>query len=209
MLVRKFAPRVLIPQTNFLMNRYEWRTAIVLLAVGLLACTDALSQTFLGVGVGAAAPTTQYTERSNLGFHGELQYGINRFCDWWPVITLNHGRYAAPDTLSPLTAAYPGATSFQANLRWFPWGSQNVPLYASLGTGLSVVTGEDQEGVLGMPGTIEAGYLLNYDTPCCDWFVAISARYTAYNMLRDLDRPHLSGLQGMIHLGIPLGGSTK
>jgi len=182
---------------------------VLIMTIWQLGAVRGSAQTFLGLGLGAAAPETQYKLRANTGYHGELQYGINRFCDWWPVITLNYGSYPAPDTLSALTAAYPEAISFQANLRWFPWGSQNLPLYASLGTGLSVVSGEDNEGVLGMPGTIEAGYLFNYDNPCCDWFVALSARYTAYNMLRDLDRPHMSGLQAMVHVGIPLGGSTK
>lgn len=176
----------------------------VLFFVFVLHGTVLHAQTFLGLGVGAAMPTTQYEPRSNTAFHGELQYGINKYCDWWPVLTVNYGRYSAPDTLSPLVAALPNATSVQANLRWFPWGSQTLPLYASLGTGLSVITGEDEEGVVGMPGTIEAGYLFNYENPCCDWFVTVSARYTAYNMLRDLDRPHLSGLQGMVHLSIPL-----
>jgi hypothetical protein len=53
---------------------------------------------------------------------------------------------------------------------------------------------------------LEAGYLLNYENPCCDWFITLSARYTTNNMLRDLDRPHLSGLSGMIHFNFPLGG---
>ena len=50
----------------------------------------------------------------------------------------------------------------------------------------------DKEGKVGMPGTIEAGYLFNYENPCCDWFITLSARYTTNNMLRDKDRPHLS-----------------
>jgi hypothetical protein len=69
-----------------------------------------------------------------------------------------------------------------------------------------VITGEDEASVVGMPGTVELGYLFLYTNPCCDWFVTASVRYTAYNMLRDLDRPHLSGLSGMLHLSMPLGG---
>lgn len=185
------------------------KSVLVALLVLGFGSIGSKGQTFLGIGVGAALPTTQYDIQSNLGLHGELQYGINRFCDWWPVLTLNYGHYSARDTLSALIPSHPNTTSIQANLRWFPWGSSTTPLYASLGTGVSVITGEDNEGVVGMPGTIEAGYLFNYDNPCCDWFITVSARYTAYNMLRDLDRPHLSGLQGMVHLSIPLGGSTK
>jgi hypothetical protein len=75
-----------------------------------------------------------------------------------------------------------------------------------MGTGISIITGDDEEGKIGMPGTLEAGYLLNYENPCCDWFITLSARYTTNNMLRDLDRPHLSGLSGMIHFNFPLGG---
>lgn len=191
------------------MNMTIWGLIRLTLVCLVVHHVGASGQTFLGIGLGASLPQTEYSQRANTGYHGELQYGINRFCDWWPVMTLNYGHYAIPDTLNANTAGYPTTASFQANLRWFPWGSTCVPLYASLGTGLSIVTGEDNEGVVGMPGTIEAGYLINYDTPCCDWFVTISARYTAFNMLRDLDRPHLSGLQGMVHLSIPLGGSTK
>ena len=37
-------------------------------------------QTFVGFGLGAAMPQTQFPEQSDLGLHGELQYvaGIHR-----------------------------------------------------------------------------------------------------------------------------------
>ncbi len=177
--------------------------AMVVLAV------QAPCQTFLGAGLGAAMPMTKYADESDMGLHGELQYGIHRFCDIWPVLTLNYGRYAPKDTLSALTPSHPNAVSLQANVRWFPWSSTKIPLYASVGTGLSVITGEDDASVVGMPGTLELGYLFLYDNPCCDWFITASLRYTAFNMLRDLDRPHLSGLSGMLHLSMPLGGGRK
>lgn len=185
------------------------RYIVAVLCSWLFWSTPMSGQTFLGIAGGAALPTTQYADQSNLGIHGELQYGIHRFCDLWPVLSLNYGRYGAKDTLSALTPSHPNAISLQASLRWFPWGSQSFPLYAAIGTGLSVVTGEDDESVVGMPGSLEVGYLLFYKNPCCDWFLTVSARYTAFNMLRDLDRPHLSGMGGMIGLGIPLGGGGK
>ncbi len=172
----------------------------------LVVVMKAPCQTFVGAGLGAAMPMTQYADESDMGLHGELLYGINRFCDVWPMLTLNYGRYAPKDTLSVLTPSHPNVVSLQAGIRWFPWSSTKFPLYAALGTGLSVITGEDEASVVGMPGTVELGYLFLYTNPCCDWFVTASVRYTAYNMLRDLDRPHLSGLSGMLHLSMPLGG---
>ncbi len=32
-------------------------------------------------------PMSRYVDESELGLHGELQYGIHRFCDVWPVLT--------------------------------------------------------------------------------------------------------------------------
>ena len=167
------------------------------------------AQSFVGFGLGAGLPQTQYSEQSNLGLHGELQYGVHKFCNMWPVLTVNYGSYGPIDSLeytSPRIYSLPSVLNVQANIRWFPWDAPNIPLYIGFGTGISIITGDDDEGILGMPGTLEAGYLLNYENPCCDWFITLSARYTTFNMLRDLDRPHLSGLSGMIHLGIPLGG---
>lgn len=171
-----------------------------------IAAVQAPCQTFLGAGLGASMPMTRYTDESELGLHGELQYGIHRFCDVWPVLTLNYGRYSPVDTLSALTPSHPDVFSLQANVRWFPWGSTTFPLYAGIGTGLSVINGEDDASTVGMPGTVELGYLFLYTNPCCDWFITASVRYTAFNMLRDLERPHLSGLSGMLHLSMPLGG---
>lgn len=185
------------------------RFILAVLCFGFTCSLTLRGQTFLGIAGGAALPTTQYAEQSELGIHGELQYGIHRFCDLWPVLSVNYGRYNAKDTLTAVMPSHPNAISVQASLRWFPWGSQSFPLYAAIGTGLSVITGEDDESVVGMPGSLELGYLLFYKNPCCDWFLTVSARYTAFNMLRDLDRPHLSGLGGMIGVGIPLGGGRK
>ncbi len=178
----------------------------------LLLCSipqTTCGQTFGAVGFGAGWPTSGYGERSPVALNGELQYGVHRYCNWWPVATLNYGYYSASDTLSVLTPAFPHAVTVQGNLRWFPWGSTTLPLYASLGTGLSVVIGADDKGVVGMPGTAEIGYLLFYSNPCCDWFLTLSMRYTALNMLRDLDRPHLSALSGIIHVSLPLGRGGK
>ncbi|MFM7158244.1 MAG: hypothetical protein ACKO0Y_10565, partial [Bacteroidota bacterium] len=48
----------------------------------LLVMTQlANAQSFAGLGLGAAMPQTQYPEQSTLGLHGELQYGVNRFCN--------------------------------------------------------------------------------------------------------------------------------
>jgi hypothetical protein len=182
----------------------QWCAAIAVFH--LCWAMQANGQTFIGVSGGAAMPTTQYADQSELGIHGDVQYGIHRFCDFWPVLSLNYGRYQPKDTLSALTPSHPNAVSLQASMRWFPWGSQSLPLYAALGTGLSVITGEDDESVIGMHGSVEVGYLLFYKNPCCDWFITLSARYTAYNMLRDLDRPHLSGLGGYVGIAFPLGG---
>ena len=182
------------------------RSLFVGTLVLFMTVMQAPCQTFVGAGLGAAMPMTQYADESDMGLHGELLYGINRFCDVWPMLTLNYGRYAPKDTLSALTPSHPNAVSLQAGIRWFPWSSTKFPLYAALGTGLSVITGEDDASVVGMPGTVELGYLLFYENPCCDWFLTASVRYTAYNMLRDGDRPHLSGLQGMVHFSMPLGG---
>lgn len=182
-----------------------WICAALLFA---FAC-DGRSQTFLGLGAGAALPMTKYADESDRGLHGELQYGVHRFCNIWPVLTLNYGRYSPKDTLSALIPSHPNAVSLQANVRWFPWNATKFPLYASIGTGLSIITGEDDASTVGMPGTLEVGYLFRYSNPCCDWFITASARYTAYNMLRDLDRPHLSGLSGMLHVSMPLGGGKK
>jgi hypothetical protein len=167
------------------------------------------AQTFVGLGLGAAMPQTQFPEQSDLGLHGELQYGVHKFCNMWPVFTVNYGYYGPIDSLeytNPRIYSLPNVINVQANVRWFPWDAPNVPFYLSMGTGISIITGDDEEGKIGMPGTLEAGYLFNYENPCCDWFITLSARYTTNNMLRDLDRPHLSGLSGMIHLNIPLGG---
>ncbi len=184
----------------------RWWICAALLSA--FAC-DGRSQTFLGLGAGAALPMTKYADESDRGLHGELQYGVHRFCNIWPVLTLNYGRYSPKDTLSALIPSHPNAVSLQANVRWFPWNATKFPLYASIGTGLSIITGEDDASTVGMPGTLEVGYLFLYSNPCCDWFITASARYTAYNMLRDLDRPHLSGLSGMLHVSMPLGGGKK
>jgi hypothetical protein len=184
--------------------RIRWLLAGIIVASA--GAVQAPCQTFLGAGLGASMPMTRYVDESELGLHGELQYGIHRFCDVWPVLTLNYGHYAPMDTLSALTPSHPDVFSLQANVRWFPWGSTTFPLYTSIGTGLSVINGEDDASTVGMPGTVELGYLFLYENPCCDWFLTASVRYTAFNMLRDLDRPHLSGLSGMLHLSMPLGG---
>ena len=181
---------------------------VVILGFGFMQQTIK-AQTFLGLGIGAAIPQSQYPDLSNLGLHGELQYGMHRFCNIWPVFTLNYGHYSPVDSLeytNPRIYALPNVINLQANVRWFPWGAPTVPLYVGLGTGISVITGDDEEGAIGMPGTVEAGYLFNYENPCCDWFITLSARYTVHNMLRDLDRPHLAGASGMVHFSFPLGG---
>lgn len=186
------------------------RSFLVALLFVLTPHTPLLSQTFLGLGAGIAQPTTGYADQSNMGIHGELEYGVHRYCNVWPVLSLNYGRYEPLDTLSALTPSHPNAVTLQGSIRWFPWGATTIPLYASLGTGLSVITGDDEESVVGMPGSIEVGYLLFYKNPCCDWFVTASARYSAFNMLRDLDRPHLSSVSGMLRFSMPLGkGGAK
>lgn len=185
------------------------RCIALIIVGGVLCSTTATAQTFLGLGAGVALPTTQYADQSSMGIHGEIQYGIHRFCDFWPMLSLNYGRYPTKDTLSALAYSHPNALTIQASLRWFPWGSQSFPLFAAVGTGLSVITGDDDESVVGMPGSVELGYLLFYKNPCCDWFLSVAARYAAYNMLRDLDRPHLSGFGGVVSVGIPLGGGRK
>ncbi|MFM8840352.1 MAG: hypothetical protein ACKOFB_04545 [bacterium] len=186
------------------------KKVLLFMILGLIiASGHSNAQTFVGLGVGAAMPETQYPEQSNLGLHGEFQYGVHKFCNMWPVFTVNYGHYAPVDSLeytSPRVYSLPNVVNIQANIRWFPWDAPNIPLYLSMGTGISIITGDDEEGKIGMPGTLEAGYLFHYDNPCCDWFLTLAARYTANNMLRDLDRPHLSGLSGMITLNFPLGG---
>ncbi|MBK6419303.1 MAG: hypothetical protein IPF79_08960 [Ignavibacteria bacterium] len=192
------------------LRRWGWvgRTVICCMAlVGGLTSSNA--QTFVGLGLGGGLPTTGYADTSPYMLAGELQYGVHRYCNWWPVATLTYGHFATRDTVSIITPTYPDAFMIQGNLRWFPWGSTTTPLYASLGTGISVVLGDDDESVVGLPGTAEVGYLIHYVDPCCDWFVTLSLRYTASNMLRDLDRPHLSSLSGMIHFNLPLGGGGR
>ena len=186
-----------------------------LFLLGMIMCCmiggaqSAYGQSFIGLGLGAGLPQTQFVDQSNLGLHGELQYGLHRYCKLWPVFTVNYGNYQPIDSLeytSPRIYSLPHVLNVQANVRWFPWGAPTVPLYLGIGTGLSVIVGKDKEGKVGMPGTIEAGYLFNYENPCCDWFITLSARYTTNNMLRDKDRPNLSSLAGMVHFSIPLGG---
>lgn len=190
------------------MNIYRVLLSVVLVTIA--ATTPLLSQSFLGLGAGIVEPTTGFADQSKMGLHGELEYGVHRFCNVWPVLTLNYGRYEPLDTVSALTYSHPNVFTLQGSIRWFPWGSTTLPLYASLGTGLSVITGDDEESVVGMPGSIEVGYLLFYKNPCCDWFITAAARYSAFNMLRDLQRPHLSSVSGILRFSMPLGkGGAK
>lgn len=181
---------------------------VVLFAVVSLcsAVYAARGQTFLGGGLAGTLPTTQLAPVTQFGLQGFAQYGVHRYCNVWPMFSLGYTRMFEENGLTVLDPYWNDAVAVQAHVRWFPWGSTTLPLYGALGTGLSVIVGNDDEGVVGMPGSLEVGYLFNYANPCCDWFIDVQLRYTAMNMLRDLDRPHLSGLSAAVSINFPLGG---
>ena len=174
--------------------------------ITLVATLRLPAQTFAGGGLAGVLPTTQLAPVTQFGIQGFGQYGIHRYCNVWPLLSLGYARFFEEDGLTVLDPYWNDAIMIQGHVRWFPWGSTTVPLYGGIGTGMSVILGNDDEGIVGMPGTLEVGYLFNYANPCCDWFVDVQLRYTAMNMLRDLDRPHLSGLSAAVSLNFPLGG---
>jgi len=180
---------------------------VTILAIGSATGPAAYGQTFLGIGIGGSLPSTGLADGADYGLNGEIRYGLHRYCNVWPVAAISFDTYPENDTATAIAQTYPTAVSAMASLRWFPWGSTSTPLYASIGTGLAVNLGNDSELPVGLPGQLGIGYLFLYENPCCDWFLDVQLRYTAYNMLRDLDRPHLSALTLMIAVGIPLGGA--
>lgn len=173
--------------------------------VFMLGSMHAFAQSFVGGGVGGVLPTTEQGRFHNSGFLVEAQAGIHKYCNVWPVAMLTVNRFSVRDDIPRTHDGYPTSISLQGQLRYFPWGTNGMPLFGALGTGLSVIPSDaDDAFSVGMLGTIEIGYLWHYRNPCCDWFMTFSVRYTAYNMLRDLQRPHLSGVAGVIAIGVPL-----
>lgn len=190
------------------MKRFLLLTLVVICVVLSSSVLQKLqAQTFLGIGVGGSLPATGLADGADYGLNGEIRYGLHRYCNVWPVASISFDTYPENDTVTAIAQTYPTAVSAMASVRWFPWGSTTTPLYGSIGTGLAVNLGNDSELPVGLPGQLGIGYLFLYENPCCDWFLDLQLRYTAYNMLRDLDRPHLSALTLMVAVGIPLGGA--
>lgn len=178
---------------------------ILLLSSAISPCI-VHAQSFVGLGVGYVLPATQLDPVATGDLRIAAQYGLHRYCNVWPVVSLQYDHLFERDDASVLKARYSQALALQGHLRWFPWGSTTTPLYGAVGTGISVVTGDDDASTVGLIGNVAVGYLLNYDTPCCDWFLDLQVNYTAFNMLRDEARPHLSGLGATLTFNLPLGG---
>ena len=167
------------------------------------------AQEFIGLGLGAGNPTQNYSGISNLALHGEALFGVHRYCNIWPVIQLQYGNYLIEDTVTAITTTYPETYSVQAALRWFPWGVTSVPLYGSVGTGVTVVSTSEDQRAVGLPVTAEIGYLVNYDNPCCSWFLTLAVRYSAHNVIGDSDVPGRGVLSGIVQFNLPLGGGRQ
>lgn len=180
---------------------------IFTVAVAMCLSTVARSQSFVGLGIGYGLPTTQLEPVATGDLRIAAQYGVHRYCNIWPVLTLQYDHFLERNDASVLRTAFTQALALQGHLRWFPWGSTTLPLYGAVGTGLSVISGDDDASTVGMTGTLGVGFLLNYDSPCCDWFLDLQVNYQAMNMLRDETRPHLSALGATITFNLPLGGS--
>lgn len=197
-------------------HRYRFFIRQVLLYVisaGLLSLgspgSSLKAREFLGLGIGVGKPTQNYSGISNLALQGEALFGVHRYCNIWPVIQLQYGNYLIEDTVTAITTTYPETYSVQAALRWFPWGATSVPLYGSVGTGVTVVSTSEDQRAVGLPVTAEIGYLVNYDNPCCSWFLTLAVRYSAHNVIGDSDVPGLGVLSGIVQFNLPLGGGRQ
>lgn len=173
----------------------------------LLAASLAMrGQTFVGGCLKAGMPTTEYSAIGDYVLGVEGRIGIHRYCNIWPFAMISYDRLSVDASRPDFLPRYQDVVQAMGGLRWYPFGSTTFPLYGSVATGISYIPESDGASNVGLPGSLDVGFLLWYENPCCDWFLDVSLRYSALNMLRDLDRPHLSSLSLIIAIGLPIGG---
>lgn len=174
----------------------------LLVALALLFSPRASAQTtFLGGGPTYTLPQGSFAESNGNAWGGLLTYESRKYCQLWFGLRLHYTHNVPLDTAAPEFTGgpyYTDAVSLAPTARFFFTKPLEFPLYlqgmlhfSSISTSDSLSTASP----VGLGVGIGAGYLIMYDSDCCNWFFDIYAHYQVPNLiLRSSERPALPAL---------------
>lgn len=169
-----------------------------------LAAGDLPAQTlFLGLGPTYAIPQGKLEETNKGSFGGSLVIGSRKYCQLWTGLRLGYTEYQRQtDTTRNY---FTEAITLSPEARYFFAQPLDFPLYMHGMLTFSGISGTDSATRTGLGGGLGLGYLLFYDSNCCNWFLDLYANYHAPNLiLRSDDRPALSAIVVGINLNFGL-----
>lgn len=179
------------------------RLALALFLIAL-AVGDLPAQTlFLGLGPTYAIPQGSFEETNKESFGGSLVIGSRKYCQLWTGLRLGYTEYQRrTDTTSNY---YTEAITLSPEARYFFAQPLDFPLYVHGMLTFSGISGTDSATRTGLGGGLGLGYLLFYDSNCCNWFLDLYANYHAPNLILRSDlRPSLSAIVVGVNLNFGL-----
>jgi|GEM_PF-743060 len=175
---------------------------VLLLALVLLVSAQGTAQTtFLGIGPTYTIPQDTFARTNGPALGVDLTYESRKYCQLWFGLRFNYTHNVVGDSISPdfhRRPYYTDAVSLAPTARFFFSKPLDFPLYLQ---GMvhfsSIATSDTASGAstAGLGAGIGAGYLLMYNSDCCNWFLDLYAHYQAPNLiLRSGERPVLPAI---------------
>lgn len=198
MILRRIRLHVLSSFEDFNFMPYTLRCPLLLLSILAMLLlsvvgVSAQSTSFVGIGPVYSLPQDTFSVSNKPAFGGSLVYVSRKYCQLWPGVRINFTANQAREDTTRIY--YQNAISISPDVRYFFTKPTEFPLYVNAMIHFGGISGTDSASRTGLGIGGGLGYLLHYDSDCCNWFLDLYAQYQAPNLiLRSDDRPLLTSI---------------